>query len=270
MTASAADAVALVVVVLLLGLRHGLDPDHLATIDGLVRCNAPSRPRLARFAGLLFSIGHGVVVTLVALAVATVANHWQAPGWLEPAGAIVSIAFLLALGAANLAAVLRAGDGRFAPVAGLRSRLLGGLARTGHPVVIAAVGAAFALSFDTMSQAALFSLTGSKLAGWPFALALGGVFTLGMAATDAANGLWIAGLVRRSDARGARASRVMGLAIALIAFAIATSGIARFGSSSFAEGFDALGSWTGAGVLVTTLATFAIARALGRNRVERA
>lgn len=133
MSAGAPDAVALVAVVLLLGLRHGLDPDHLATIHGLVRYNAPSRPRLARFAGLLFSIGHGIVVTLVALAVATVASEWHAPGWLEPAGAIVSIVFLLALGVANLIAVLRAGNGRVVPVAGLRSRLLGGLARTAIP-----------------------------------------------------------------------------------------------------------------------------------------
>ena len=32
----------------LLGLKHGLDPDHLAAIDGLTRFNAARRPRLAR------------------------------------------------------------------------------------------------------------------------------------------------------------------------------------------------------------------------------
>ena len=36
-------------------------------------------------------------------------------------------------------------------------------------MLIAAVGAAFALSFDTISQAVLFSITGSNLAGWAFA-----------------------------------------------------------------------------------------------------
>ena len=47
--------------------RHGFDADHLATIDGLTRYNARANPRLARMAGALFSLGHGVVVLLVAL-----------------------------------------------------------------------------------------------------------------------------------------------------------------------------------------------------------
>ena len=65
---------ALVGVVFLLGLKHGLDPDHLAAIDGLTRFNARERPALSRWSGLLFSAGHGVVVTLVAIVVATVAT----------------------------------------------------------------------------------------------------------------------------------------------------------------------------------------------------
>src|SRR3954471_22726043 len=91
----------LVAVVFLLGLKHGLDPDHLAAIDGLARYNARSRPRLSRWSGLLFSAGHGVVVTAVAVMVATVATEWRAPEWLEQAGAWISIAFLTLLGVAN-------------------------------------------------------------------------------------------------------------------------------------------------------------------------
>src|SRR5437868_15461734 len=95
---------ALVAVVFLLGLKHGLDPDHLAAIDGLTRFNAKRKPVLSRWSGLLFSAGHGVVVTMVAVAVATVATKWQAPQWLESAGTWISIAFLTLLGMANLAA----------------------------------------------------------------------------------------------------------------------------------------------------------------------
>src|ERR1700690_4076550 len=40
---------ALVGVVFLLGLKHGLDPDHLAAIDGLTRFNAARRPGLSRW-----------------------------------------------------------------------------------------------------------------------------------------------------------------------------------------------------------------------------
>jgi nickel/cobalt transporter (NiCoT) family protein len=43
-----------------LGVRHGTDPDHLTAIDGLCRL----RPRASN--GLLFAIGHGAVVTLLA------------------------------------------------------------------------------------------------------------------------------------------------------------------------------------------------------------
>jgi high-affinity nickel-transport protein len=88
----------LVAVVFLLGLKHGLDPDHLAAIDGLTRFNAERRPKLSRWSGLLFSAGHGVVVTMVAVLVATVATEWRAPSWLENAGTWISIAFLTLLG----------------------------------------------------------------------------------------------------------------------------------------------------------------------------
>src|SRR5258706_14681730 len=43
-----------------LGMRHGVDPDHLTAIDGLSRV----RPR--RTNGLYFTIGHGLVVTALA------------------------------------------------------------------------------------------------------------------------------------------------------------------------------------------------------------
>src|SRR5262245_8071713 len=95
---------ALLAVVFALGLKHGLDPDHLAAIDGLTRFNATRRPLLARWSGLLFSAGHGVVVTLVAVGVATLAVETRPPVWLEDTGTWISIAFLVLLGFANLRA----------------------------------------------------------------------------------------------------------------------------------------------------------------------
>src|SRR5260221_2305258 len=212
---------ALVAVVFLLGLKHGLDPDHLAAIDGLTRYNAARRPRVSRWSGLLFSAGHGVVVTAVAIAVATVATGWKAPQWLENTGTWISIAFLTLLGIANLAAVVRTPRDEMVRAAGIRSRFFERLTRAEHPVLVAAVGAAFALSFDTISQAVLFSITGSNLAGWLFAAGLGLGFTAGMMATDALNGLWVSHLVRQADRRAAAASRVMSIAIALTSLAIA-------------------------------------------------
>src|SRR5258705_3357227 len=114
----------LVAVVFLLGLKHGLDPDHLAAIDGLTRFNAANRPRLSRWSGLLFSAGHGLVVTLVAVAVATVAGEWRAPEWHADADAWISIAVLALLRIANLAPVLRSPPGETSRAAGRRRRLI--------------------------------------------------------------------------------------------------------------------------------------------------
>ena len=50
----------------------------------------------------------------------------------------------------------------------------------------------------------LFSITGANLAGWLFAALLGLVFTAGMVATDALNGLWVSHMVRRPTPRRGR------------------------------------------------------------------
>jgi high-affinity nickel-transport protein len=259
------DWLALAAVVFLLGLKHGFDPDHLAAIDGLTRYNAGPRPRLSRWSGLLFSAGHGLVVTLVAIAVATVALDWNAPAWLENAGALVSIGFLAVLGIANVMAVLRTPRGTVVQPAGLRHRFFARLTQASHPVLVAAVGAAFAISFDTISQAVLFSVAGSNVeflsprgqppAGWLFATLLGLIFTLGMVATDALNGLWVSRLVRRADARAAAASRVMSLAIGVLSLAVAVAGAARYLVPAFDEG---LRDW-GMVVSVAVLAFVAVA-----------
>ena len=184
------DWLGLALLVFFLGLKHGIDADHIATIDGMARFNAQSRPRLARWSGCLFSVGHGLMVTLVAGIVAAVAVEWTPPVWMEHVGAAISILFLLTLGVINLAAVFGAAKDQPVVVAGLKSRWFGGYSRVSHPLVIAAVGAAFALSFDTLSQAALFSIAASNVAGWAFSVLLGIVFMVGMVLTDGINGLW--------------------------------------------------------------------------------
>ena len=258
---------ALVGVVFLLGLKHGLDPDHLAAIDGLTRFNARARPALSRWSGLLFSAGHGVVVTLVAIAVATVATEWKAPAWLENTGTWISIAFLTALGLANLLAVVRTPRGEIVRAAGMRSRLFERFTRAEHPVLIAAVGAAFALSFDTISQAVLFSITGSNLAGWLFAALLGLVFTAGMMATDALNGLWVSHLARTADRRAAAASRLMSLAIGFTSLAIAALAAARFALPSLDEQVASWGMALSAGVVVAVAVSYGVAMRLATREV---
>lgn len=258
------DFAGLVLMVFLLGMRHGMDPDHLATIDGLARFNAGRRPRLARWSGLLFSLGHGAVVTLIAWLVATTLHDGAAPGWLERLGAWISIAFLLALGALNIAAVMRTPPEQVVRSAGLRGRWLGRLSQSGHPAVIAAIGAAFALSFDTFSQAALFSLTASHVAGSLFAVALGLVFMAGMMTTDGLNGAWVARMLERADLRARIASRVMGLSIALLGISIAALGIVRIVRPEAAAALDGAQLPLGIGVALLVAASFGAALRLAR------
>jgi high-affinity nickel-transport protein len=221
------DWVALLAAVYALGLKHGMDPDHLATIDGIARSNAARNPRLARWSGFLFSAGHGAIVILVAMGVSLVARQWETPAWLDALGAWISIGFLYALGLLNLYSVFATRADQVVAPAGLKSRLLGRFAQVSHPALIAAVGALFALSFDTVSQVALFSLTASSVSGWGFAILLGVAFMLGMMTTDGVNGLWVAKLLARADRRALIASRAMGLSIAGLSLLVGSYGLAR-------------------------------------------
>lgn len=215
------DWSALSLLVFALGLKHGFDADHLATIDGLTRFNARTRPKLARFCGTLFSLGHGVVVLGIGLTVSFLAGHWAAPEWLETFGTFTSFFFLTLLGLLNLRAVLSSSPGQMVPLVGVKGRFLGSLQRAGRPTLILLVGALFALSFDTLSQAALFGVAAKHYGGWQPALGLGAVFTLGMLAADGLNGLWIAHLVSRADRMARLASRIMTFTLACLSLGVA-------------------------------------------------
>lgn len=218
----------LIALAFLLGMKHGMDADHLATIDGLTRFNAQAgRGRLARLCGLLFSLGHGAVVCVVAVGSSLLFAQAAMPAWLDSVGGWISTVFLLALGALNLYAVFATPAHEMVSPLGLKGRWLGRLRQAGHPLLVALVGALFAISFDTLSQAALFSATSAHLGGAIYALALALCFMLGMLLTDAANGLWISHLLRRADASARLASRVMGLTVALLSLGVAGLGLSR-------------------------------------------
>jgi len=262
------DLLAIAIVALLLGMKHGFDADHLATIDGLSRYNSSANPRLARFAGALFSIGHGAVVLAVSLAVATVASNWRVPEWLESFGAWLSIGFLFLLGCANLAAVARAQPHEVVQLRGVRSALLGSRAvRRTRALGIVLVGALFALSFDTVSQAALLALAGGQFGGgWLPAVLLALVFTAGMLIVDGVNGLWISGLLSRSDAAARVASRVMGVAVGSVSLMVAGVGLAR-------QAWPVVDAWLegrelalGGSVVALVLAAFLLGQRLARQR----
>ena len=123
------DLLGLCAVVLLLGLRHGFDADHLATIDALTRHHLQRGSGQARWIGVLFSLGHGAVVIAVALVVSQLASRWQVPAWLMAFGAWTSIAILALLALLNIASLRRTPRHEHVRPVGLRGRWLSGLVR---------------------------------------------------------------------------------------------------------------------------------------------
>ena len=264
------DFLGLALVVLMLGIKHGLDADHLAAIDGLTRYNAPARPRLARIAGVLFSLGHGGVVVAVALGVSTLAQAWRAPHWLESFGAWVSIGVLTLLALLNISAVLTTPRHTTAHLLGWRCGAFARLLRAGSPATVMAVGTLFALSFDTVSQATLFAVTATQFGGWQSALLLALLFLTGMLLTDGLNGWWIARLVRRSDQTARVASRVMALAVSGVSLLTAGLGVATQTVPNINTWAEGKALWFGAAIVVVLFTSYRVGQKLARSEARPA
>lgn len=256
---------ALCAIIFVLGLKHGFDADHLATIDGLTRWNLRRNPGLARYCGALFSLGHGAVVIAIALIVSTLANRWQVPLWLADFGAWTTIVFLVTLGWVNIRAVLAADPAQVHRPVGIKGRFLGRLAQASSPGLVALVGALFAISFDTVSQTALFAVTASQDGGWQHALALGCLFMIGMLVTDGANGIWISRLLVRADQLARVASRIMSLVVGGVSLLVAALAIIRLALPAI-ETWSAGREWVYGAALIGIIA----ASFLGAVQLTRA
>jgi high-affinity nickel-transport protein len=254
---------ALCALVFLLGMRHGLDADHLAAIDGLTRLSSRQGRGYARYCGALFSLGHGIVVLSIAALAGTLGAHWVPPSWFESLGSIISIGFLAVIGIVNLRAVLSADPLAVVPLVGLRgkalNRLLARLGRTQGAAAVMGVGSLFALSFDTLSQSALFAVMAVQFGGIEHALTLGLLFVLGMLASDGANGWWISHLIGRTDRLAVVASRVMTMAVACVSLLVAAIGIARLASHEFEGWTEGKELVIGAAVIVLIGASYLVA-----------
>jgi high-affinity nickel-transport protein len=251
----------LIALAFILGLKHGMDADHLATIDGLTRFNnAAGRLRLARLCGFLFSLGHGAVVCVVAVTTGLLFHNAAVPIWMDEVGVWVSALFLLLLGVLNLYAVFTTPSNEMVQMVGIKGRWLSKLKGAGHPALIALVGALFALSFDTLSQAALFSVSATNYGGLIFALLLAVCFMVGMMVTDAVNGLWLSHLLRRADVNARIASRIMGITVALLSLTVAGLGLSRQflpDAAAWQEGRELL---IGTSIILVVACSFLVAK----------
>jgi len=262
------DWSALCALVFLLGLRHGFDADHLAAIDGMTRLAARQGRSHARLCGALFSLGHGAVVLLIAALVGVLSERWSTPMWLDLFGAWVSISCLLLIGVLNLRAVLMAPRGETVALVGIKASLMARLGRwlpTRSPLGAVLVGALFALSFDTLSQSALFAVTAGQFGGLGHALSLGLLFVAGMLVADGLNGWWISKLIARADQIAALASRIMSVAVAAVSLLVAGLGLGKLASPWFEQWADGKELTFGALVMLVMAAGYLLARHLARR-----
>ena len=192
----------------LFGLRHAFDADHIAAIDNVVR-KLVQDGKAPWSVGFFFSLGHSSIVVLASIVVAATAaamrgrlDAWHNLG--SVVGTLLSAAFLLAIGLANLlvlksiwSAFARARRGE--PVAdedldallsgrGLLARLLrpvfGLVSRSWH---MYPVGFIFGLGFDTATEIGLLGIAASQAAqGLSFwsVLIFPALFTAGMSLMD--------------------------------------------------------------------------------------
>ena len=197
-----------------LGLRHGVDADHISAIDNTTRKLLQQKQRPLTV-GSWFSLGHStiVIVMIVALVVAFNAVN-SAYGTFTFVGTIVgtavSAAFLWIIGLINLVIVfeiyrifqgLRAGELSEQGLEeqlnkrGFMNRYFGGLFRVvNRPWQMYPVGVLFGLGFDTASEVTLIVLTlgiASGVAAVPIwtALLMPFLFTCGMVAVDTTDGI---------------------------------------------------------------------------------
>ena len=193
----------IMVVGLALGMRHGTDPDHLAAIDGLCRL----RPGKAN--GVFFALGHGVVVTLLAVGVGRILAGRL--GFLGPWT-------LILIGVVNLWRLLAR------PAAHKGS----------NPPIIAQpllLGMVLAAGFETASQ-----LSALIVAGHGNAWTLGAVFSLGMILVDGVDGYLAATtqtLANAGEIRGKAASRLLGVIVVVFAFGLGGAELAGIDIDSF-------------------------------------
>lgn len=219
----------LIITVFALGVRHGFDLDHIATIDAMTR-NTEENNRVRNWVGFLFSLGHGLVVILISIFIASGLLQSVIPDWLDDLGQWISVFFLLLFGLITLWNI-RPGNKNPTLFYGPKSLLFKPfLNHINHPFFILMIGALFALSFDTISQVALFSLSASKMAGWIFSMMIGVVFMAGMMLSDGLNGLLVAKLVTHAADKSIFLARILGLLIAALSLTLGVMGALQFGS----------------------------------------
>lgn len=218
------------VLMFVLGLRHGLDPDHIACIDGLTwRALSHDQHGHAPWIGTLFAIGHGLLVTVIAVGVSQITQAVHVPDAVVQVLEWVPTALLILVGTLNLRLLLQ-NSSAFQPTGWKLKLIPEQLRNHSSPWAVVLIGVLFATVFDTATQASAWGYVASnKGGGWLAALAAGMVFTLGMVITDTLDGRLICRVNRSAGGPevGRRYRRTLGWLIVAISYGVAAYNIGK-------------------------------------------
>jgi high-affinity nickel-transport protein len=166
---------------ILLGLRHALDADHITAIDNLVRLHKVGRN--SQWVGAGFSIGHMIAVLAEMILIIYVVGNITNVEQLSFLGGIIGGMALGVIGAVNIYSMKKWGKTGSAILA---SKVLSKL-RIMKPFSSALItGIVFGLGFDTATQISAITLSAiaSASLGVQVALVLAGFFAVGMIPID--------------------------------------------------------------------------------------
>jgi high-affinity nickel-transport protein len=166
---------------ILLGLRHALDVDHITAIDNLVRLHSSTRK--SQLIGAGFSLGHMISVLaemiLIIYFIGSITRVDQLSFW----GGVIGAIALGVIGAINIYSMKKWGKTGSAILA---SKILAriGVMKPFSSALIA--GMVFGLGFDTATQISAITLSAvaSATLGVQVALVLAGFFAAGMVPLD--------------------------------------------------------------------------------------
>ena len=258
------------VLMFVLGLRHGLDPDHIACIDGLTWRALSHDHEHAHWIGTLFAVGHGLLVTAIAVGVSQLTRTLSVPDTVVVIFGWIPTALLVLVGTLNLRLLLRK-DLSYAPT-GWKLRLIPKRLRNhSSPWAVVVIGVLFATVFDTATQASAWGFVASnKGGGLLAALFAGMVFTMGMVITDTLDGRLICRISRGTDGQavGRRFRRALGWLIVGISYGVAAYNIGKTWAPSI-ELDEVTFSLAGLSLIVVMLGVWAWAW-VSRRQVQRA
>jgi nickel/cobalt transporter (NiCoT) family protein len=222
---------------LMFGMRHALDVDHITAIDNLVRMH-DSKKR-ARWVGTGFSIGHllSVIVEMLLIIFVIGSVSSNKVNELSFWGGIIGAIALATIGTINIYSMKKWGRTGSAILSGKVSSRTRVLRPFGSSLV---TGIVFGLGFDTATQISAITLSAvaSATLGVQVALILAGFFAMGMIPIDTLDSVVLRSAFSRIfDKKG---FRYMSYALSGAAMTIAT-----FASYGIITGSEILPKSTG-------------------------